>query len=262
MALGDGATKNTPSKRDVTALRASTRLNSAKLQSVFSGSTANVQTGFGDVPTFKRGGMKHAIIATRGTRVEHSPADAPADLRASLAGFGGYGQVHAGFYNAFASIVPNLGVQEALVRDADVLHCIGHSLGGAIATLVAAHDAGKRGQGVRRHAFGSLRVGAHVTPQAFESLIGKSDIFRVAHDLDPGVDGGPVPVPVLARHGQYVEMADENEVEGEMPDVAAFLARAQAAREPLAPRIDDSFVKVDQAALAAALARCQPPCHC
>jgi len=38
-----------------------------------------------------------------------------------------------------------------------------------------------------------------------------------------------------------------------MPEVGRYLARVLEAREPLAPRIDDSLAKVDGAALAAAL---------
>lgn len=193
MVLGDGVTRGTLSQRDVNTSLAPTRLGGADLRSVFAGSTASVRTGFGYVLSFRRGGLRHAVIATRGTRVEHSPADGLADLHAAITTFGGYGQVHAGFYNAFASIVPNLAAQESLIRDADVLHCVGHSLGGAIATLVAAHYSGKRGQGVKLYTFGSPRVGAHSTPQAFESLIGKANIFRVAHDLDPVTMVGPYP---------------------------------------------------------------------
>lgn len=57
---------------------------------------------------------------------------------------------------------------------------------------------------------------------------------------------------------QCVEMASPDEVEGEMPDVARYLERALAARDMLAPRIADSFAKVDHAALAAALATLPP----
>ena len=59
----------------------------------------------------------------------------------------------------------------------------------------------------------------------------------------------------LPFFAQCVEMTEEDEHEDGMPDVAAFLVRAQAAREPLAPRIDDSFAKVDFVALGAALAK-------
>jgi hypothetical protein len=58
----------------------------------------------------------------------------------------------------------------------------------------------------------------------------------------------------LPYFDQCVDMAAPDEVDGEMPDVARYLERALAARDALAPRIDDSFARVDQAVLAAALA--------
>ena len=77
--------------------------------------------------------------------------------------------------------------------DADVVHCVGHSLGGAISTLIAAHYAAKRGQGVMLYTFGSPRVGAYATPSALEAIIGKENIYRVAHDLDPVTLVAPYP---------------------------------------------------------------------
>ena len=53
---------------------------------------------------------------------------------------------------------------------------------------------------------------------------------------------------------QQVVMTEDDEEEGEMPDIARYLARAQAALVPLAPRIIESFARVDHVALAAALA--------
>jgi len=151
---------------------------------VFSGQTANVTTGFGYVLSFNRGGQKQVIVATRGTRVAHSLADGLADLHASVTSFGGYGQVHAGFKNAFASIIPNLAAQQRLIMDADVVHCIAHSLGGAIATLMAAHLSGQLGQGVKLYTFGSPRVGAHVTQ-------GVRNAHRQGEHLPRGARPGP-----------------------------------------------------------------------
>lgn len=53
---------------------------------------------------------------------------------------------------------------------------------------------------------------------------------------------------------QCVDMAAPDEIEGQMPDVARYLERALAARGTLAPRIDDSFARVDRPLLAAAFA--------
>jgi len=58
----------------------------------------------------------------------------------------------------------------------------------------------------------------------------------------------------LPYFDECVDMAAPDEVEGEMPDIARYLERARAARDALAPRIDDSFARVDQAVLAAAFA--------
>lgn len=194
MVLGNGVTSKTNTGgMNINTSLASTGLKSGELRRVFAGTTASVTTGFGYLLTFNRGGLKHVVVATRGTRIEHSPADGLADLHAAITTFGGYGQVHAGFYNAFASIMPNLARDERRIMDADVVHCVGHSLGGAIATLIAAHYAGNRGQGVKLYTFGSPRVGANATPMAFETLIGKENIYRVAHDLDPVTLVGPYP---------------------------------------------------------------------
>jgi pimeloyl-ACP methyl ester carboxylesterase len=192
MVVGSGMGNGVKNGDTNTSLR-STDLKGASLNTVFRGETAGLSTGFGYVLSFRRNGLNQVIIASRGTRVEHSMADGLADLHAAITSFGGYGQVHAGFANAFSSIIPNLARQETRIRDADVIHCVGHSLGGAISTLVAAHYAGARGAGVKLYTFGSPRVGAHVTPQAFESLIGKDNIYRISHDLDPVAMVGPYP---------------------------------------------------------------------
>jgi triacylglycerol lipase len=192
MVTGNGLAQGGGGDGFNTSLRAS-GMKGADLRTVFRGETAGLSTGFGYVLSFRRNGLNHVVVASRGTRVEHSMADGLADLHAAITTFGGYGQVHAGFANAFSSIIPNLARQESLIRDADVVHCVGHSLGGAIATLVAAHYAGSRRAGVRLYTFGSPRVGAYATPQAFETLIGKENIFRVSHDLDPVAMVGPYP---------------------------------------------------------------------
>jgi triacylglycerol lipase len=76
--------------------------------------------------------------------------------------------------------------------DSDVVHCVGHSLGGAVATLVAAHYA-RQGKKVMLYTFGSPRVGAFMSFSAMHKAIGKDNIYRIAHDLDPVSLVGPFP---------------------------------------------------------------------
>lgn len=171
-----------------------TALGGAKLGPVFEGTTGfGTQSGFGYLLRYNEGPRRHAIIATRGTRPELGAPDLLTDARASMTGFGGYGLVHRGFKTTYDSVQANLGRDgDRLAMDADVVHCVGHSLGGAVATLVAAHYA-QRGKAVKLYTFGSPRVGALGAYAAMQQAMGQDNIFRVAHDLDPISLVGPFP---------------------------------------------------------------------
>ena len=191
MVTGDGMGAVAQTGGANTSLR-DTPLTGAKLDRVFAGSTNGTSTGFGYVLSFSRAGRRHVVVATRGTRAEHSKADLYTDARASMASMAGIGPVHHGFRNTFDSVKIGLARDDRRIMDADVVHCVGHSLGGAVATLVAAHFGG-RGKDVKLYTFGSPRVGALGSSAAMESLLGKRNIFRVAHDLDPVTMVGPYP---------------------------------------------------------------------
>lgn len=171
-----------------------TALGSARLGPIFSATTGlGTRSGFGYVLSYKEGFVNHAIIATRGTRPELGLPDLLTDARAGMTGFGGYGPVHKGFKTTFDTVMASLGgAGERIVMDADVVHCVGHSLGGAVATLVAAHYR-QRGKLVKLYSFGSPRVGAGGTYAAMQQAMGQHNVFRVAHDLDPISMVGPFP---------------------------------------------------------------------
>ena len=157
----------------------------AQLGQIFTGSTGwNTVSGFGYVLHFERGGQHHAIIAMRGTRPELGWYDLGTDFRFAHTGFGNFGRIHKGFANTFGSILPQLQREQGAILAADVIHCVGHSLGGAIATLAAAHYAALN-RNVRLYTFGSPRVGYRNAHQAFERRIGMGNIYRVAHNRDP-----------------------------------------------------------------------------
>jgi len=191
--LGSGASTQTYNGAPANTSLRQTGLKDANLQRVFTATTgAGTRTGFGYVLRFTQGGRKHVVIATRGTRAEIGPADLLTDAYAALTGFGDYGVVHKGFMNTFTSVMAGLARDSKLILDADVVHCVGHSLGGAVATLVAAHYR-TVGQTVKLYTFGSPRVGAYGAYAAMQQRIGKENIFRVSHDLDPVTMVGPYP---------------------------------------------------------------------
>jgi triacylglycerol lipase len=171
---------------------ANTRLGSSQITNVHSAATVGITSGFGYTLRYEENGITHAIIATRGTRPELGAADLLTDLRGTFTSFSGYGPVHKGFKRTFDSLMPGLERDAALIGNAQIVHCVGHSLGGAVATLVAAHYK-QRGKNVRLYTFGSPRVGALDTHLSLESAIGAQNIFRMAHDLDPITLIGPFP---------------------------------------------------------------------
>lgn len=185
---------NQPSGGGANPTLRGTGLGSGQLGGIHTASTGfGASSGFGYTLTYRNAGRTHAIIAMRGTRPELAgKPDLLTDGRGTLTTFGSCGVVHKGFKRTFDSALPCLERDKGIVMKADVVHCVGHSLGGAVATLIAAHYA-SFGKTVRLYTFGSPRVGAMGAHGALERRIGKENIYRVAHDLDPISLIGPFP---------------------------------------------------------------------
>lgn len=146
-----------------------------------------VKTGFGYMLQFERGGKKHLVIAIRGTRPELGYPDLLTDVNISIGRhFPGIGPVHSGFYDTYKSLMPTLSASTDVIHAADVVHCVGHSLGGAVANLVAIFVA-KKGANVKLYTFGAPRVGLKSASydKKMNALLGEDNIYRVSHNLDP-----------------------------------------------------------------------------
>ncbi len=122
-----------------------------------------------------------AIVATRGTAIV---ADVLTDLWAMPATTAMGSMAHAGFIDTYASYEDELKrfTKEIKGRAATV-HCVGHSLGGALATLNA-EFLSQRGFDVKLYTFGSPRVGfGSGLSQALRA--GNVTAYRAFHDGDP-----------------------------------------------------------------------------
>jgi len=185
---------NQPAEGAANPTLRNTGLAQSQLNGIHSASTGfGTSSGFGYTLTYRQQHRTHSIIAMRGTRPELAGnPDLLTDARGAMIPFGSYGVVHKGFKRTFDSVLPSLEREKAAFMQADVVHCVGHSLGGAVATLIAAHFA-NQGKAVRLYTFGSPRVGAMGSHLALERRIGKDNIYRVAHDLDPISLIGPFP---------------------------------------------------------------------
>lgn len=158
----------------------------------FSGTTGSnllgrTKSGFGYFLQFERSGKKHLVIAVRGTRPEMGYPDLLTDANISTnREMPGAGPMHAGFYDVYKSLLPTLTAASNIISTADVVHCVGHSLGGAVANLIALHCA-QKGANTKLYTFGAPRVGLRPTRYDLvaDMTIGNENIFRVSHNFDP-----------------------------------------------------------------------------
>lgn len=124
-----------------------------------------------------------AFVAIKGTASLYDLlTDINTGVRSSHTGF----PVHQGFYYAFDSILAELKQFISGLNGVSVVHCVGHSLGGAIATLAA--DWIKVSGGistVKLYTFGSPRVGLENFANKCSSRLNSINTYRVYHRTDP-----------------------------------------------------------------------------
>lgn len=138
-------------------------------------------SGFGYMA--RREGQHHQgeiLVATRGTV---SNFDWLSNLNIGIqAGPSGL-PVHAGFNEVWKSLASQMRTF-LRGRDYSLVHCVGHSLGGALATLSADHFS-SLGASVRLYTFGSPRVGTALFSRSLSARVGAHNIHRVYHRSDP-----------------------------------------------------------------------------
>ena len=121
------------------------------------------------------------LIATRGTDVM---ADWVTDGNIGIQRGPGGMPVHAGFNETWKSFAPAL---REFLRDRNPtrIHCVGHSLGGALAKLNADFLTANRIADVRLYTFGAPRTGDGLFARQLTERVGKANIFRVSNPVDP-----------------------------------------------------------------------------
>jgi hypothetical protein len=119
--------------------------------------------------------------------------------------------VHAGFNETWKSYKADI---QAFMRgrNSSCIHCVGHSLGGALAALNADYLSTIGAGQVKLYTFGSPRAGSFLFSRALTNSIGSENIYRVSHPSDP------VPmIPIFPfQHLPYNEagMAIANDLSG------------------------------------------------
>lgn len=138
-------------------------------------------TGFGYIAEGEGRHQGEVLVATRGTSIG---LDWLSNFNIGMQIGPGGQPVHAGFHEVWKSYADELaGFLRG--RNPSVIHCVGHSLGGALATLNADYFSSIRAGAVRLYTFGSPRTGALFFSRGLRQRLGEENIYRVQHRADP-----------------------------------------------------------------------------
>ncbi|HAS6053788.1 TPA: lipase family protein [Vibrio vulnificus] len=123
------------------------------------------------------------VFAFRGTNFDFT-ADKLTDINIGVKGSSNGAYAHAGFVNTFNSIKASLAHYiQANLNNIKTIHCVGHSLGGAIASLCADWVKEKYKISVVLYTFGAPRIGLFSYAQ--KSSSSNLCIFRCTNGADP-----------------------------------------------------------------------------
>ncbi|MDX1536301.1 lipase family protein [Arsukibacterium sp.] len=143
----------------------------------------NKTTGFALVGKGINQFAKDYVVTIRGTKINR---DWLTNANVGLSGGDNNTMVHAGFNKAFFSM--KAALQKILAPllagqpDATV-HCVGHSLGGALASLTADWLKSSYNCNVNLYTFGAPRVGMHAFAKKHTGSL--NAIYRCTHGADP-----------------------------------------------------------------------------
>lgn len=141
------------------------------------------RTAFGFTLIGKGSYDGHAFILFRGTQYL---ADWLTNLNVMVSKSSYHQSVHDGFNSAFKSMKPKLNQFSSSFSKNNIhsVHCIGHSLGGAIATLCGEWLSASQNIKPYIYTFGSPRVGLQGFSKMCTTSIGCDRIFRAYHKTD------------------------------------------------------------------------------
>ena len=126
------------------------------------------------------------FLIFRGTTMKNNGADVLTDARIGITRSTAGLPVHAGFQRCFTSMLPAIRVfLSAHNKRKKMVHCIGHSLGGAVAALAADWVARNTLHLAKLYTFGAPRVGTEWFVKSTTAAIKSKHIHRVYHRTDP-----------------------------------------------------------------------------
>jgi hypothetical protein len=132
------------------------------------------------------GNYKNDIfLIFRGTTTANNKADFLTDANIGLTRSATGDLVHVGFNATFNSMLPQISAFLAKNQISGTVHCIGHSLGGAVASLTADWLKKTMAKSVKLYTFGAPRVGTAFFSKSTTKHLKVENMHRVYHATDP-----------------------------------------------------------------------------
>lgn len=174
------------------------------------------------------GGKKYEnelFIIFRGSTFANNNADWISNGRIGIQTSNNGLPVHIGFNSIFNSMLPGIKDYLSKVQNIKTIHCIGHSLGGAIATLTADWISTHRSQTVKLYTFGAPKPGLLLFAGNLTRKLGRNNLFRVYHATDPVpmIPLFPYVHPPLPGFGHYIS-SSENILSAEAHDIGKYIS--------------------------------------
>lgn len=184
----------------------------------------NTRDGFG---VCVMGGDKYKnelFLIFRGSTSANYSADWVSNARIGVSSSKTGLPVHLGFNHIFNSMLPQIQIFLKDAKQIKAVHCIGHSLGGAVATLAADWIKSNRGVPVKLYTFGAPKPGMLLFANRLSSKLGKKNIFRAYHPTDPVpmIPLFPFVQPPLPGFGHYIPFG-EGMISKEAHDIGKYV---------------------------------------
>lgn len=144
-----------------------------------SGNVITERSGFGLVMSGQGQFAGETVVITRGTQTTADwVSNATTGVSPGPFGLG----VHTGFNRIYKSVIDQVQPQ---VPARGTIHVVGHSLGGALANLIAAKLSSSGERAIQLYTFGSPRVGLPPFSGLLQKRIGTDNMYRVYSVADP-----------------------------------------------------------------------------
>jgi len=180
--------------------------------------------GFGVCAMGGKGYEKDLFLIFRGSTSANRNADWISNARIGVQFSQNGLPVHTGFNSIFKSMLPSIKEFIVAHKDIQTIHCVGHSLGGAVATLAADWVRSQLKETVKLYTFGAPKPGLMLFATNLTTKLEKKNIYRTYHASDPVpmIPVFPFVQPPLPGYGHYIP-SNESILSAQAHDIGKYL---------------------------------------